>query len=142
MREIKFRAWDILDNRFAISDNLIITNDGFFRGFTAFENNETSTGLILEQYTGLKDNNGREIYEGDIVRGIMRHGGGCSSKPGKPCLFQVVIYCGGWGYETALRTVTNLKGDYRTYPNLDAVEVIGNIHENPELLGGHHAPTN
>jgi uncharacterized phage protein (TIGR01671 family) len=129
MREIKFRAWDILDNRFAISDNLIITNDGFFRGFTAFENNETSTRLILEQYTGLKDKNGREIYEGDLIlqpefvdRGDSQY---------DDCVFQVQ-----WNSDAACFVFIDVKDKYNQYCiyDLDHISIIGNIHENPELL--------
>lgn len=64
MREIKFRAWEknlkeIIQVYNIDFENRLINKDGVWRMFNEIE---------LMQYTGLKDKNGREIYEGDIVR--------------------------------------------------------------------------
>lgn len=83
-----------------------------------------------EQATGVKDANGKNIYEGDII----------VSKPNEPTFEPLKIGVvkrskidAGWSY----RTVTDeysiwANGEYRTY------EVIGNVHENPELLEAQH----
>ena len=56
-REIKFRAWD--DNKMIYPTNALSNRNRFFRLIRE--------DAILMQYTGLKDKNGKEIYEGDIV---------------------------------------------------------------------------
>lgn len=104
MRDIKFRAW---------LDDVMIT-----------EKDENLSNIIavakylnkpLMQYTGLKDKNGVEIYEGDI----LKHGG----------------YIGTvtWYKDTAcfMQSMINSTGSHL----IDSTcEVIGNIYENPELV--------
>ncbi len=115
-REIKFRAWNNLENTMVDCINWTMRH--------LSTNNETDFKLM--QYTGLKDKNGVEIYEGDILHCI---GEDCCGK--KQNFKETVEYnselCkynigGDWGY----------RGE--TFMDLYQFEVIGNIHENPEIL--------
>jgi hypothetical protein len=110
MREIKFRAWSKYDNSM-VSWNQIQNND-----FVAF----CDPYYILMQYTGLKDNDGKEIYEGDVV---TWEDSLAEDYYGGPIVYpeEVVEFKGGSFYPVCMMPETEF-------------EVIGNIHENPELL--------
>lgn len=125
MREVKFKLWHKGLKKFFTtyySDQISMMPDGniFWMGEC-----ETDNFTIL-QYTGLKDKNGKEIYEGDIMRG----------KYGKNGI--VKNYEIRWliGHFAAVDR-NNITGDEHYYPiGLLEGEVIGNIYENPELLEG------
>ena len=73
--------------------------------------------LVFEQYTGLKDKNGREIYEGDVL----------IDDTGEPIEYWVVKFSDG-GF------VGECAGVAEPLFELTNLEIAGNIHENPELL--------
>jgi len=140
-REIKFRAWNgerMIDEAEAFSEMYLIGFGGTIRkvhGHTDWENKEHFHGteliehLTLMQYTGLKDKNGKEIYEGDILcitDEILADiiGGHARYEP------ENRIESVFWS-DTSACWVTKTNSIAEDY--LDS-EVIGNIYENKELL--------
>ena len=123
MREIKFRAWD-KTNAIMIFDDIWVHCYGSKSNLPDFHIAETPseetydarTDLEIMQYTGLKDKNGKEVYESDVVR-ILNN--------------TTVVY-----YENGGFRVGSLFKSSLIYLNENNVEfeVIGNLHENPELL--------
>ena len=117
MREIKFRAWDGLK----MYQSHSIDEDGAMCAYGDFVNEVESPERksTQMQYTGLKDKNGKEIYEGDIVR----------LSGWNPEVCEVVFDRGGFCFR--------FKPDDTYYPDgkyLEDGEVIGNIYENPKLV--------
>lgn len=130
MREIKFRAWSEENKLFyydaAIENGEVVLLDYDF-SFNGWHGVKAVTidDTIIEQYTGLKDKNGKEIYEGDILRekGLLS------------------LTCVEWDKNNA-RYITEVLDKskhvsstfyFDIFTALEC-EVIGNIHENPELL--------
>ncbi|EJO5347166.1 hypothetical protein NRP93_001239 [Clostridium botulinum] len=121
MREIKFRAWNECEK--IMECDIQNEYDGDLCCFGCYLNNEF---WEVMQYTGLKDKNGREIYEGDILNIKINSNGkviasGNTVVEYKDCKFGVT-----WGWH---RDFIGLDRFY----NADFT-VIGNIYENPELL--------
>lgn len=113
-REIKFRAWCIESKRF-------ITLDGQ-NTFEIFEDDD----FVLIQYTGLKDKNGKEIYEGDVVQESLWIDGNFITNCIK--VFTVIYQGVSFQYQPIV------KSNHTVNPIGTTVEIIGNIYENPELL--------
>lgn len=141
MRKLKFRIWDKKYSEYI--------EEKAHRDFTIYSlpmiPNEYQSDIVIEQYTGLKDRNGKEIYEGDIVASLTK-----SIEGVNPSFYSylkgVVKYCeedtryyidGSCERsdreileKVDLTDVDNFVGNYYE------LEVIGNVHENPELLKG------
>lgn len=123
MREIKFRAWDNVQEVMLSVENIDFRND--LITFNEDDNSLTDTFemITLMQYTGMKDKNGKEIYEGDIV--------------GSLCMRAEVIFEDGSFRFKWLDKITKRVRKYNEpmFKNTNIVfEVIGNIYENKELL--------
>lgn len=74
MREIKFRAWDGKRMYYDPNDFYLRMDGSCFDVFEGEMDEPICGQPILMQYTGLKDKNGKEIYEGDIVKTSYHHG--------------------------------------------------------------------
>lgn len=145
-REIKFRAYDKEDEEMRYFDDenylyhypfilrleQVFKKDSNYDDYEDFEYKDVTDKIELMQYTGLHDKNGKEIYEEDVVKITNKN-----SKviPIKPLIAQIV-----WSEEylayilitTSVKDAFENLGDYIDYD----IEVIGNVFENPELLGG------
>ncbi len=106
MREIKFRAWV----KFESGNWGMLDNDNL-QEWTLEDLTDNDPDTKLMQYTGIKDKNGKEIYEGDVVK-----------KSGAN--WQITYSDGSFRLDNRIPLSTEAKD----------CEVIGNLYENPELL--------
>ena len=126
----RFRAWDVLAEKM-IDEILMISfvrkeiigkfSDGSTSVPLKFEDERNGEDVILMQSTGLVDKNGKEIFEGDIVK---------MSKDvySEPTYYEVVRHYGG-----AYRLESKQHGCELWLRHTDC-EVVGNVYENRELL--------
>lgn len=148
-REIKFRAWVNYDGRHGemlLNVQNHVGKDGW--GFGQLLNNDE---IHVMQYTGLKDKNGKPIYDGDVVRYIRSYSF-CDGYDGEPIdtdrtvtiIAKVVFYPSrGWQFKGKSSANDDIEGGYlwqnKNYCSLPSyineyAEIIGNIHEKPRII--------
>lgn len=158
MREIKFRAYDkenrtmheVIElnfNQNGLIDGVLKKRAGrFYFNKRTLVDGTNIDDVVLMQYTGLKDKNGKEIYEGDVIEFVWEE----HSCWGDEGTYKGYVQHDDGGYEVVYinRKEYTLTKDGYKHPNsksdelqsfirwTDEVncEVIGNIYENPELL--------
>lgn len=139
MREIKYRAWDKkLKEMFLVHELVFNRFDGApttIKGYTHDEKDvwnvhgghfmkyANAPRYELLEYTGLKDKNGKEIYEGDIVKVDFMD-------MVSPVEIGAVTFIECGYYVDTNKSLISL------FDEIQTKEVLGNIYENPELLKG------
>lgn len=125
MKEIKFRVWDKKESKMFLGGSFMDVSqtqgvDRWIFGMDIFNHPDD---VELMQYTGLKDKNGKEIFEGDIVLNFADDE-----------VFEV-YYGGEDGYPAfELKGYDGDANGLMYYTQDSELEVIGNIYENKELL--------
>ncbi|MEK3867661.1 YopX family protein [Paenibacillus sp. FSL H7-0716] len=131
-REIKFQVWDNENKCFfkdtnlaynGVIEQLLISPAGDinFRKMDGMYHESMFPGrFVLRQYTGLKDKNGREIYEGDFIQNENTIGE----------IEWVQEHCAFMAFTRNPSFYRYLESDGQ----LNLTEIIGNIYENPELI--------
>ena len=140
-REIKFRVWDKTTNTMFENDKNTYITIEFFIGMVDINgiklDYENECEAVLMQYTGLKDKNGKEIYDGDVLKQVKKSSReGCESSSYDKNNFEVVFKYGSFWLQRPYDDSVYI----RDFPNIDefvgfeCFEIVGNIYENPELL--------
>ena len=138
MREIKFRAWNEENQRMSQGESLLVMlrsehDNGIAEGMIGMSQygcdseKEHYGHLIFLLYTDLKDKNGKEIYEGDIIKHFM---------PNTQWENEEIIYDNEYSmfrFADSLWPYTSLGEWLKEIWTQRSFEVIGNVYENPEL---------
>ena len=119
-REIKFRAWDKETKKMFENETLC---SEFSNWYVWIMDGQVGRDIELMQFTGLKDKNGKEIYEGDIVK--FYYLGWHTSE---------VVYMSDGFYVKTNGHIEDVRENLGLAFPFKDIEIIGNIYENPDLI--------
>ncbi len=143
MREILFRAWDKVSKKYrefdGMHDTMTINEDGKVEYYN-LQNGSGGDEYILEQFIGITDKNGKRVFEGDIVaKDVFQERERIDSDGEKVIVIEIhkpKIQ------KTAVVKYCSKKAKFYTgtpeicFDFSPDIYIVGNIHDNPELLGG------
>ena len=147
MREIKFRVWNDYSKHYTSLSEAALY--GIIKPYGNELKNVSNTEMVIEQFTGLKDKNGKEIYEGDIIKSNWNRFDGEYIGENYVVKFGEFYYNGGYEssyggygyyaesihdqYNFGASSLNNIPCNQSEKEFYD-IEIIGNIHENEDLL--------
>ena len=126
-REIKFRVWEKEQfgpherEMYYVTLNELLFSDGYYLSSLGEEVDDN----IVMQYTGLHDKNGKEIYEGDVVKANIRH---------KDIEIIGRVHMPKSCWVVTFKNPLNGYYNNRRTAEFNELEILGNIYENPNLL--------
>ena len=132
MREYKFRVWDT-ENKEMLKVQELDFEDTFYGGRLSIRTDQYNDyfdieDMILMQYTGLKDKNGKEIYEGDIIFDSFYE------RKAKVVFLEGAFWLDYIDDFKEYKTIHKRYQLLANYDNKSVLEVIGNIYDNKNLL--------
>lgn len=146
MREIKFRTWDKRSKELIQIQGFKYVGEKHIQLFYLDTDGCSTTCtcekefIVLMQYIGLKDKNGTEIYEGDIVRfdeeiSVVRYDEETARFVLEDYGIRGCLMEYGWDEGAGGFGIVDTNG-FDDFNDISEIEIIGNIYENPELLEG------
>ena len=139
MRKIKFKAWNKKTNKMDIGVHIFINGVGIVwenkrKGFDDFDCLSSTSDYILMQFIGIKDKDEKEIFEGDIIRFWLSRDDEDNPHPFSSPFRSFIGEIGfNDNFEIEIRNEV-YEGKKSCKKDLPKYEILGNIHENPDLL--------
>lgn len=130
MRDIRFRVWDTERKIFVACINDVIR----FGCESVMTIPANCNNYTIQQFTGLKDKNNKEIYEGDIVKASYSFPIDREEFDEISDIYEIKWQNSKYGGKPGFELSRNDERIYGEWPRSEDIEIIGNIFENPELL--------
>ncbi len=129
-RELKFRAWDGIEKKMHYGAFSVDSHGGILDAGWNDPNGAGWKDITIMQYTGLHNRNGKEIYEGDILKFAIYHAIGIVQYDERQFCYWISLV----NRDYRARQEGSLFDFTTSIGWADSYEVIGNLYESPELV--------
>ena len=129
-RQIKFRGKSIYNNEWVYGNLRIFGERAYISAIDSHAQSEVHLSTI-SQFTGLTDSNGKEIYEGNILKVTQIRPKDSAPIDRGVC---VVKFCPWYGWSLGTDKIRYEIAAKTPLGPIDRIDIIGNIHDNPELI--------
>lgn len=131
---LQYKLWDKKNKQWYDEDDVLLERDGTLTEYhyDCFENLDVidrTNDFIIVPYTGMKDKRGKKIYKGDICKIV--------TYDGKPFGTVALVTFSNGSFKLLIDTEELLLSISIDDEDIVSIEVIGNVFENPELIGDH-----
>lgn len=136
MKNLKFRVWDKIEKRFLPQDRTCFVSKNWMYSLGSIcAGGKEVENLVIQQFTGLKDSVGQEIYEGDILDVACYTYSDHSLEPTGTKIHILLCYYKETDARFLLKDITSGYGNFDFHDGMtERIGIIGNIFEHPQLL--------